>query len=153
MSVQMNPLSALLILTILLGAYVIPIDGGACACMCTSGSSYTGTIACSTCTSSWCQTYLSCSSATATCSGSVNLQASTSILVMATASVLTLFFIVWMSETVRTCDSFFSNVSYFEPPRVESHILELCMFIFPFVACVQPNDSFFHSYLLNIRWV
>lgn len=96
MYIKMNELLVLMTLTAFLGTFVVPIDGGTCVCTCSSGSAGNTTVACSSCTTSYCASKYSsaCGSASlvsALCSG---VALPTTLVSVMVASLLGLFFVI-----------------------------------------------------------
>jgi len=95
MYVKMNKLLLIMILTVFLGAFLAPVDGGTCVCTCSLTIAGSSTVSCSSCTTSYCSSkYSSCLGASvigAACSGAALPTPVASVMVV---SLLTLFFFV-----------------------------------------------------------
>ncbi len=90
----MNKLLIITVLTIFLGTFLAPVDGGTCVCTCSLVNAGTTTVSCSSCTSTYCSNMYNsaCSGAgviAATCSDAALPTPFASVMV---ASLLGLFF-------------------------------------------------------------
>jgi hypothetical protein len=93
MYIKMNKLLIITVLTIFLGTFLAPVDGGTCVCTCSGGTVETTSVSCSSCTNTYCTNmYSSCASASLVAAACSDAALPTPLASVMVASLLGLFF-------------------------------------------------------------